>query len=449
MTEATKELTFETVDKKSESLTQLLESAERKLDIIDKDEIKISDDLRIAYFKIQALARKNDSHPRLQQEYNKLLDKYNNLQLIDVESVESYQKATTELLNDINNLTLDDWRKLKDSMIDWWLYEMIIAFANWLDKCKDKIIQDFEETVKFLVSPDDWIKLKDALVTAMSDPVEFSKKVFGFIKSEFYHIYRDVRLIYRDSTVKGNVIEMSEFIPGTILPLIISNIGPWKMAWIRFLEHTTNLWKDVLDSIKTWWKLTSANREKIFKYLDKFNLSIEWNNIVTKLNSVKDKFWFKDIVEEVKLFEIMWDETWLQKMTNTIMKDPQTRSIWTDIFNYATKTKETQKAYKAVREMVEEEIRLKWEYWYTDKLNKLSPEWVPDISKLWDAKKIFEWFKVYLDILKNEYKVQESLIDFHKRNVIRLYEVLARWHLQKDIKFNSYDELETFINNFK
>lgn len=313
MTQLQESITIEVLDTESESLTQMIEEAE-KLIWIEDDKDKVSDDIRIAFYKIQSLDLKWDDTGSLKAEYDKLLERYWEFKLVDIDSEQEYITATTDLLNWLNSLKLPDWRVMWETLIDWDLIDVVVAMWEWLRKAKDKIVAEIEETLSMFLSRDELQAVLGAFIWALSNPIEFATNLMEYIKTEFYSVYRNWKAIMKAHTDSWSFVSMNQFVPEQCIPVIVSALWPGKFKkFLDILRMGDKIpWKilDILDDVDIK-KLKWDDREKFWKSLEGLPISQDWQAII---NRIWDRWWRKEFIErEFRIIEQYWDDSGLRE----------------------------------------------------------------------------------------------------------------------------------------
>ncbi len=244
---------------KNASISERFKNIEDSLNIINDDD-KVSDDIDETQYKINALKRQWNISKETEIAFNRVLDKHDKLVERQFESSLEYIDATQDLLVDLSELKLKNWKKLKEVTIDWWLFETTIALYEWTKKAWEKIIDEFKQNLKTFVSPDEWMQIVKALWQALIPPIDFIKNILEWIKNHATRIYDYIQMVSENSTKKWFWVEMSKYLPETWLPLLISSVWPWKFFKIlkidKFIpDSVMNLWKKWEKPKESWWEV--------------------------------------------------------------------------------------------------------------------------------------------------------------------------------------------------
>lgn len=252
-------LTLDSLNHKSEGLTERVEKLEKRSWVLGERK-KPSEEVRSVFYKIQSLERSWNPDPRLKKQYDSLLSKYERLLPVSEDTETNQNQSFDELLTDLNSLVTSKWEKLTDKKMDWWIIEWVNAISDWVERALKKVFQEMADTLKLIVSPEDWLEIAKALKEVMLNPIEFVENMFMFLKEEYGHIVRDIWVIKDNSTNSWMAIEMWQYIPETCIPLIVSAIWQWK-----FVKILKSLKVDKLLPAKLMKRLEQAGKEK--KYI--------------------------------------------------------------------------------------------------------------------------------------------------------------------------------------
>lgn len=312
-----KALNIDTGWNKSVNVIEKLRHIENSLKINDDNE-KSSDDLISAKFKFEALRRQNNNSPEAQSAYEKVLHNFDKLTDRQFLSKIEYINATKKLIEDLSNIKLNNWKSLKETRIDWGLYDSTIALYEWVKKAWIKIYEELKQNLKTLVSPEEWKQIANSLMHALKNPIEFVDNILKWIKEYAGFIYDYINIVMQNSTKKGFATEMSKYLPETWIPLLISSVWPWKFFKILKIEK--------LLPLKIFKKLETISKvdyfaEKFSVLWNKFRFIIEW----WKKLDIKE--WIERLRELDKYISI-------EDLTNTQIRREYIRIVSQDLKEY-------------------------------------------------------------------------------------------------------------------
>lgn len=274
---------IDSLEQWSESIVDHLEKIEHNLGIIDVNE-RVSDDLRLAYLKINSLSRSDDDNSKLQLEYSNILDNYKRLTVTTYNSKSEYLDATSMLINELGNLTINDWEKLVDSEIDWGIFEAWSALVSWIQKAWEKIYDEFMETFEKLWMLWDLWSVMQAIFDSLS--IDTFKNIYDELVDLWWDTIRDFTLILNNSTTSWKIVEMSNFIPYVWIPILFDKIWPWK--FLKLLDIAIP--PKILLALEKWEKYVPDVFKKNNNVPDKLKVA-SWNNILEDVwNTLKWKF---------------------------------------------------------------------------------------------------------------------------------------------------------------
>jgi hypothetical protein len=296
------------LNKNSESLTDKLENIESKLWLTNNEDL-LSDDVRSSFLVIKNQNRTSENQ-ELNQEYSSLLKKYNELWERNYTSKEEYLNAWTELLKDLWNLEIDWWEKLKNIEIDWEFIETISAIAEWTQKAINKIKEELEETVKLLLSPEEWDEVLKSIWDLLLNPTETIKTIISSVSEELNDISRDINLIKEKSTKTWYYIEMSEYIPAIAIPAFIETIWPWK--FLKILEIKPEIVSKIENKYN--WKLWLEDNTV------ELNSKLNDNDRLNKAEELLGKKLNKEQKELIIKAHEKW-EWWIWNYSNNELKE--------------------------------------------------------------------------------------------------------------------------------
>lgn len=242
----------------------------------------IWDDLRATYLKIQSLNR-TELQEGLLIQYDNILDKFERMAFEQANLEYENSKEFLKLIEELDNLTNKEWNKIKDYIIDWWIIEWMIAIKEWIDKACEQIIQELEQTLKTILSPDEWNNIYEWLKDAITNPIEFMENIIKFVKEEFADLAKDFHLYDVNSTKAWFAVQMWEFVPKTFLPILISSV--WTGKFTKFLSFA-KIDKYVPESVLS--KLSHKKFDK--KDGPDSNKKVSTKNN-TDLMELEDSFW--------------------------------------------------------------------------------------------------------------------------------------------------------------
>ncbi len=231
------EVKLEKLDTQSESLTDKLELIESNLWIEDKI-TAVSDDVRRVFIKIRSLDRKNwEISDKVKEDYTKILNLYDSYLEQGITDIQDYYSFSQKILSVLKDLKTEEGEAIIDIEIDWWRIESTIALYEWVKKALKKIYKELENSLKLLLSPEDWKNLVLWLYEVAKHPKVFMENIVGMLKDYGGDIYRDFELLTENITAKWYAVEMSQFVPETGIPLVIWFIGPGKfLKWLKIVD---------------------------------------------------------------------------------------------------------------------------------------------------------------------------------------------------------------------
>ncbi|MEF2175131.1 MAG: hypothetical protein V3575_01560 [Candidatus Absconditabacteria bacterium] len=242
----------------------------------------IGDDLRATYLKIQSLNR-TELQEGLLIQYDNILDKFERMAFEQANLEYENSKEFLKLIEELDNLTNKEGNKIKDYIIDGGIIEGMIAIKEGIDKACEQIIQELEQTLKTILSPDEWNNIYEGLKDAITNPIEFMENIIKFVKEEFADLAKDFHLYDVNSTKAGFAVQMGEFVPKTFLPILISSVGTGKFT--KFLSFA-KIDKYVPESVLS--KLSHKKFDK--KDGPDSNKKVSTKNN-TDLMELEDSFW--------------------------------------------------------------------------------------------------------------------------------------------------------------
>lgn len=356
----------------------------------------IWDDLRATYLKIHSLNR-NEDQSSLMIQYENLLDKFERAAFEQANIEYENSKEFLKLVEELDNLTIKEWNRIKDYKIDWWIIEWMIAIKEWVDEACDQIIKELEETLKTILSPDELEDIFEWLKRAITNPIEFLENIIKFMKEEFADVAKDFHLYDINSTKAWFAVQMWEFVPKTFLPLLISSV--WTGKFTKFLS-LSKIDKFVPEKVmsKINWQNTGKeikaksdnDRTNLVELEDSFwDFKISW-----KIDSytIRNKFIFVKRIEK-----IVWDKD----MFIETMKNPK------KIINF----------HKSINSMVK----------YLD-------EALPIMNKTW-----IDNVKQHLDSLN---RMKFHLVDYYKKNPTSKWLLI----LAKSVTNEEFEKVYQWIN---
>ncbi|MDD2871272.1 MAG: hypothetical protein PHS49_04740 [Candidatus Gracilibacteria bacterium] len=225
--------TLDKINNSSESFTNSLENIEDKLNI-DKDDLKVSDDVRAAYLKINSLSRAGPDNSKLEGDYSKIMDKYSELSSRSYESQQEYLEATKQLLLDLSTLELSSGEKLSDKSIDGGLFEAAIALKEGIIKAGETIYEELKGYFEMIGMVGDLPEIIEKIVGSLS--FDTLTDIYKALVDMGGDTIRDFSLILKNSTGMGKAVELSHFVPSVGIPLLFDSVGPGKFFKILKID---------------------------------------------------------------------------------------------------------------------------------------------------------------------------------------------------------------------
>ncbi len=314
---------------KGKSLSLRLKKIESNLNISNNNE-KASDDLTLAKYKADTLAKQSSS-PKVKEAYNEVIKKH--LQLLDrqFQSKLEYIDATKNLIIDLWNIQTNDWRLLKNTTIDWWLYDSIVNVYEWTKKATEKIVKEFEETLKLIVTPEEWNKILQALTQVLTHPIDFVDNLIRITKTEAKEVYDYISIVQKSSTNVWFTTEMSKYLPEVWIPVILSTVWPWK--FFKLLKLDKFLPEKLLVKLGKVEKVVAEEKSVLpdmggvnkctWKTISEVNYILDWQILLIKntesnLSAVVRNIDKVDKVDTYTLRELnkKWNEFIRARLTN-------------------------------------------------------------------------------------------------------------------------------------
>lgn len=286
--------TLDKINNSSESFTDSLENIEDKLNI-DKDDLKVSDDVRAAYLKINSLSRAWPDNSKLEWDYSKIMDKYSELSSRSYESQQEYLEATKQLLLDLSTLELSSWEKLSDKSIDWWLFEAAIALKEGIIKAGETIYEELKWYFEMIWMVWDLPEIIEKIVGSLS--FDTLTDIYKALVDMWWDTIRDFSLILKNSTGMWKAVELSHFVPSVGIPLLFDSVWPGKFFKIlkidKFIPEKAlkamwdikEKWADAL--WKTFHKAEKIDLNPAEKIWDKVDAETIRNNFAIKDNETR------------------------------------------------------------------------------------------------------------------------------------------------------------------
>ncbi|EKD44323.1 MAG: hypothetical protein ACD_71C00179G0018 [uncultured bacterium (gcode 4)] len=254
----------------SREVVTRLEKAEQT---VPQSTPKASDAVRDADFKVDALDRRGLIDSKTKEQYEEMLK--NHLLGIDkpVKTQLNYNESARGLLEGIGWLKTKDGRNISDVQVDAWIIEGISSVYEGTKKGVQIAIEELKKQLETLISPEEWQKIVEWLLTIAKDPIKFMNLLIEWVKTEAAEVWKEVETMYKNSTTPWFSAEMGKYIPEVWVPMLIGTVGVWKFLKIFGLEWL--LWEKIiakiaqLDLAKDRGKYTVRQWEVFGEFLNK------------------------------------------------------------------------------------------------------------------------------------------------------------------------------------
>lgn len=278
----------------------VLEKAEQSFGGNDKNP-RASDFIRATDYKVSAFERNSTIDPHTKELYEALLEKHLKNINRPITTQSQYLDATKNIFSEFKGLKTKDGERISNTKVDAGMIEGIEAVYDGVSKGLEVTMNELKKQLETLVTPEEWQKIVDSLVSIAKDPIHFMDLLMQWMKTEANEVWKQMGVMWKNSTNSGFSAEMWRYIPETWIPLLIWAVWPWKFFKILWLDkilpesimkklskgdeelNTTN----VVDT-RSVEKLRALNIRQIQYIFDWEIQSMEHENLRTIFNGIQE-----------------------------------------------------------------------------------------------------------------------------------------------------------------
>lgn len=199
-------------------------------------EPKGSEILRQTDFKVEAFERQGAISPETKRQYEAFLEKHGKGADRLTKGASERSEATAELLRDFSGLRLRDGRSVVGTKVDAGLSEGIESVYRGVSRGIEVAKEELKKQLEFLVSPEEWAKIAEALASAAQNPIDFMDRLITAVKDGGGEVWKQVETMWAASTKTGFSAEMGRYVPEVGIPFLIGSVGPGKFFKILKLD---------------------------------------------------------------------------------------------------------------------------------------------------------------------------------------------------------------------